>query len=179
MGNYLIHISIHSLRMEGDISCTSISSLSGSFQSTPSAWRETSSCLVSICKSPNFNPLPPHGGRLCPACDDLYNIFIFQSTPSAWRETRLCLLSITGELFQSTPSAWRETHYGERGESLRIISIHSLRMEGDEALSPLGEKFGISIHSLRMEGDHHLPAKCRNGMKISIHSLRMEGDRRR
>ena len=72
-----------------------------------------------------------------------------------------------------------DAHYGERGESLRIISIHSLRMEGDEALSPLGEKFGISIHSLRMEGDHHLPAKCRNGMKISIHSLRMEGDRRR
>ena len=129
--------------MEGDISCTSISSLSGSFQSTPSAWRETSSCLVSICKSPNFNPLPPHGGRLCPACDDLYNIFIFQSTPSAWRETRLCLLSITGELFQSTPSAWRETHYGERGESLRIISIHSLRMEGDS--SPLQKIFALAV----------------------------------
>ena len=47
------------------------------------------------------------------------------------------------------------------GDSLEVqkmkievgISIHSLRMEGDEALSPLGEKFGISIHSLRMEGD--------------------------
>ena len=56
-----------------------------------------------------------------------------------------------------------------------IISIHSLRMEGDiiNRLDIIGK--GISIHSLRMEGDksenchHHRP-------EISIHSLRMEGD---
>ena len=35
------------------------------FQSTPSAWRETTMripCLILII---NFNPLPPHGGRHC------------------------------------------------------------------------------------------------------------------
>ena len=60
----------------------------GTFQSTPSAWRETYRYLAISCSFGNFNPLPPHGGRL-----------------------RQCWLSITGELFQSTPSAWRETLY--------------------------------------------------------------------
>ena len=55
-----------------------------------------------------FNPLPPHGGRLCepiPSC----HIYIFQSTPSAWRET-LCVENVL---------------------CCHVISIHSLRMEGD------------------------------------------------
>ena len=59
----LRHISIHSLRMEGDLGRKG-----------------------QAAQERDFNPLPPHGGRR-PACDDLYNIFIFQSTPSAWRET--------------------------------------------------------------------------------------------
>ena len=79
-------ISIHSLRMEGDI-CPNL---------PPS-------------RHAHFNPLPPHGGRLkisvtiiasCP----------FQSTPSAWRETNTVMQSYLGNEFQSTPSAWRETY---------------------------------------------------------------------
>ena len=34
------------------------------FQSTPSAWRETISTMVSTKGFLHFNPLPPHGGRL-------------------------------------------------------------------------------------------------------------------
>ena len=34
-----------------------------------------------------------------------------------------------------------------------IISIHSLRMEGDTNALLLGMVMNISIHSLRMEGD--------------------------
>ena len=34
----------------------------------------------------------------------------------------------------------------------------------------------ISIHSLRMEGDSRRFRLCRNPQIISIHSLRMEGD---
>ena len=37
-----VGISIHSLRMEGDIFETDVSRVSTIFQSTPSAWRETS-----------------------------------------------------------------------------------------------------------------------------------------
>ena len=56
----------------------------------------------------DFNPLPPHGGRLS-RLNRRLSLFSFQSTPSAWRETPE--LSHPGQ-----------TH---------CISIHSLRMEGD------------------------------------------------
>ena len=57
-----------------------------------------------------------------------------------------------------------------------IISIHSLRMEGDKPWGAKCIRKGISIHSLRMEGDVVFCALgiCQAG--ISIHSLRMEGD---
>ena len=80
-----IFISIHSLRMEGDIRSNVEYQYQHVFQSTPSAWRETLHAvsliyahvisihslrmegdpIVSLVKrfSMNFNPLPPHGGR--------------------------------------------------------------------------------------------------------------------
>ena len=56
----------------------------------------------------DFNPLPPHGGRQCVP---------ISSTRSA--------------VFQSTPSAWRETIFSPAPSTPFVISIHSLRMEGD------------------------------------------------
>ena len=70
---------------------------------------------------------------------------------------------------------------GDRGISRNvifhcIISIHSLRMEGDGACRPDRPYLPISIHSLRMEGDlKTLVLRC-SLIEISIHSLRMEGD---
>ena len=81
----------------------------------------------------------------------------------------------------------------------RIISIHSLRMEGDPILdtqvlvhrdfNPLPPHGGrldfnfeqcanvnISIHSLRMEGDRACSIPDSRTAYISIHSLRLEGD---
>ena len=80
----------------------------------------------------------------------------------------------------------------------RSISIHSLRMEGDEVKTVGYIATNISIHSLRMEGDRSkvsvlLPVmpfqstpsvwrETENSVDetgrqhISIHSLRMEGD---
>ena len=59
----------------------------------------------------------------------------------------------------------------------KLISIHSLRMEGDVIRSFHDDTVCISIHSLRMEGDVYRPSASVTD-KISIHSLRMEGDRR-
>ena len=125
---------------------------------------------------------------------------IFQSTPSAWRETCKGYKGIvTDVLFQSTPSAWRETqivvalvqaiphfnplppHGGRRNDEPKddskvIISIHSLRMEGDLYERMLCGFANISIHSLRMEGDHTNHIYHMITYIISIHSLRMEGD---
>ena len=124
------NISIHSLRMEGDVT--------------------HSDGHISVN---NFNPLPPHGGRLRPWCYQRHGQ-PFQSTPSAWRETcgvpelhrsqRISIhsLRMEGDLpqlcnvleleFQSTPSAWRETQCRIKAIDTLNISIHSLRMEGDQ-----------------------------------------------
>ena len=55
------------------------------------------------------------------------------------------------------------------------ISIHSLRVEGDEGRVVGSVWIYISIHSLRVEGDiRYLEALFE--ADISIHSLRVEGD---
>ena len=77
--------------------------------------------------------------------------------------------------FQSTPSAWRETLADRGAGNTTVISIHSLRMEGDRFVVPHMRQTDISIHSLRMEGDSGLRHLVTN-FGISIHSLRMEGD---
>ena len=56
-------ISIHSLRMEGDKSGCRIDIYLHTFQSTPSAWRETDIGRNADLRGVHFNPLPPHGGR--------------------------------------------------------------------------------------------------------------------
>ena len=145
-------ISIHSLRMEGD----------------EEALARTAGCNISIHSlrmegdlvissgfgdDRDFNPLPPHGGRqTLPYMRELLGVF--QSTPSAWRET----------------DKYTGTHYVSD-----FISIHSLRMEGDDVRIIAGIVFCISIHSLRMEGDKTC-FRSIHGFCISIHSLRMEGD---
>ena len=101
--------------------------------------------------------------------------------------------------FQSTPSAWRETIRTQAPSLRRVISIHSLRMEGDNrrfrairdpttfqstpsAWRETHNSYvlfcagNISIHSLRMEGDRKLTDAELEETIISIHSLRMEGD---
>ena len=56
------------------------------------------------------------------------------------------------------------------------ISIHTLRVEGDEEITK--KRYGevISIHTLRVEGDVKslLAQMCKSF--ISIHTLRVEGD---
>ena len=124
-------ISIHSLRMEGDDIVSHRSDLEIIFQSTPSAWRETRICTQRRARMQNFNPLPPHGGRLLFSHAEQYTL-----------------------QFQSTPSAWRETRFTSIFRTVFCISIHSLRMEGDlQYLLCYTDTADISIHSLRMEGD--------------------------
>ena len=124
-----------------------------------------------------FNPLPPHGGRrrIGSGLADSLRISIhslrmegdflnrsnvvadilFQSTPSAWRETMIRYSDFKNFAFQSTPSAWRETLSPAPIIRQFVISIHSLRMEGDQVRSHFLDSFRrISIHSLRMEGDY-------------------------
>ena len=109
-----IFISIHSLRMEGDRFRAMRDPTEKSFQSTPSAWRETTEqldrcdeCTISIH---SLRMEGDFAGRLRPVDPE-----IFQSTPSAWRETCCKMALWVYVVFQSTPSAWRETAIGTTG----------------------------------------------------------------
>ena len=88
----------------------------------------------------------------------------------------MAILQLVYVLFQSTPSAWRETEMFEKCDIEFEISIHSLRMEGDDAHRQRRRRQRISIHSLRMEGDGDTRYAHYGERGISIHSLRMEGD---
>ena len=150
----MIDISIHSLRMEGDALDSVEYRQAFIFQSTPSAWRETGEEVVKyVRKSISIHSLRMEGD-LVTVYLSLY-VIIFQSTPSAWRETYISqgrqkgknyfnplpphggrhatnTTDHNGRKFQSTPSAWRETVQKLAEEHLMDISIHSLRMEGDQ-----------------------------------------------
>ena len=126
----LMHISIHSLRMEGDTDIRNISIQEIYFNPLPphggrprrpadtlqervisihSLRMEGDSVVLRWIRAVDyFNPLPPHGGRLYEVSAD-WLIGTFQSTPSAWRETHTKNQTVKNEIFQSTPSAWRET----------------------------------------------------------------------
>ena len=106
--SYIIVISIHSLRVEGDVIRCCLLWKKSIFQSTPSVWRETITCIY------------------------LMHLSGFQSTPSVWRETsQRYSMTHRGKVFQSTPSVWRETQDSLLHLLSENISIHSLRVEGD------------------------------------------------
>ena len=113
-------ISIHSLRMEGDLDSEKPSIDTSQFQSTPSVWRETFLSQLSFPAQKNFNPLPPYGGRqiTCFAADVMYS---FQSTPSVWRETFATNTFYLLFAFQSTPSVWRETSHKPQVQMINIF----------------------------------------------------------
>ena len=191
-----------------------------SFQSTPSAWRETSSLSSGIIQQVisihslrmegdipkvllvsaeiHFNPLPPHGGRL-PTHGNFRRTRLFQSTPSAWRETYNCVYrDIITCRFQSTPSAWRETErngcatiplnhfnplppHGGRlssffqcGAYCRFQSTPSAWRETSLTLLLLDFALFQSTPSAWRETCYIFVCHC--NFSISIHSLRMEGD---
>ena len=153
IGRFCRSISIHSLRMEGDV-----------YLCAAGADR----LIISI-----------HSLRMEGDFHDLCKIDqykIFQSTPSAWRETFWCWhnaqdsdisihsLRMEGDLTQ------------KYFRNVSRISIHSLRMEGDMALyariNRTGDFNPLPPHGGRPR--HALQGRVK--LCISIHSLRMEGD---
>ena len=101
---------------------------------------------------------------------------IFQSTPSAWRVTSSSKYDLSKIVFQSTPSAWRVTSFHEIKVIFSNISIHTLRVEGDQAYRIFDRVVVISIHTLRVEGDANWKSNQNHQAEISIHTLRVEGD---
>ena len=108
------------------------------------------------------------------------------------------LRSQVNPIFQSTPSVWRETLSGFHSFQCFTISIHSLRMEGDNCshrvtlqnvhfnpLPPYGgrpERRCLAMKRFKFQSTPSVWRETENSVDetgrqhISIHSLRMEGD---
>ena len=135
-------ISIHALRVEGDI---------------PKAGGRL--------PPGHFYPRPPGGGRPLtavilsrPAAISIHALRVegdtfrsqrrgrepkFLSTPSGWRATRDQMIGEIEQEFLSTPSGWRATRRIFLWQKTsRSISIHALRVEGD---SKNGQSFRLFL----------------------------------
>ena len=126
---YLLEISIHALREEGD-RCRTRAKMRGEIsihalreEGDPTAWWP-------LLMGTYFYPRPPRGGR---------HMAIF--------------LSLALPEFLSTPSARRATYVADAKAQARQISIHALREEGDLTTQIRQQEEFISIHALREEGD--------------------------
>ena len=103
-------------------------------------------------KREDFYPRPPGGGRRYDSTVELMTEQ-FLSTPSGWRATPAKPTPKPSVPFLSTPSGWRATDSGVTDEIDFIISIHALRVEGDQKRNRCADCADISIHALRVEGD--------------------------
>ena len=191
-------ISIHSLRVEGDWLTMTEGVEKEYFNPLPPCGGRRKSDTQSVPLS-HFNPLPPCGGRrIRPA--GVVSVIVFQSTPSVWRETDSTSSFAPRMLFQSTPSVWRETQKRIIFQRIALISIHSLRVEGDAAmqchaccgivyfnpLPPCGGRRCTATAKILRQRFQSTPSVWRETPEllslwaenvISIHSLRVEGDR--
>ena len=124
-------ISIYALLAEGDLLEGYGNDNPGAFQSTPSSRRATVSLIDSASPSIDFNPRPPHGGRLCFIMQ--FDIPIHISIHALLTEGDITPNPVEANtsLFQSTPSSRRATDTPADLQNLTFISIHALLTEGD------------------------------------------------
>ncbi len=134
-------ISIHALRVEGDVVLQTTKQTTTKFLSTPSVWRATDWYqrlqglhIISI------HALRVEGDPCLFGMNPLN--FLFLSTPSVWRATSDFRCRIYDKTaFLSTPSVWRATYCIDAALEWEAISIHALRVEGDEGcVSPLHDQ---------------------------------------
>ena len=129
----LVLISIHALRVEGDLSTGLPQKQKANFYPRPpGGGRPQKQFNENI--NQYFYPRPPGGGRRLPSSNKGI-LTPFLSTPSGWRATRFGGISaVSNSRFLSTPSGWRATGLCNSDAVRLVISIHALRVEGDLAL---------------------------------------------
>ena len=153
--DHFVQISIHALRVEGDV------------DGGPNQRHNN-----------YFYPRPPGGGRhkylrrsVCPAGISIHALRV-EGDPQTVCDPPMCR-----RRFLSTPSGWRATAEYARRKRAESISIHALRVEGDQGHRRRQQRAayfyprppgGGRLLSVRISSEHVAP--------ISIHALRVEGD---
>ena len=169
-------ISIHSLRMEGDLILSTLSTIHNYFNPLPPHGGRQSTDKQEISTLSNFNPLPPHGGRQWKAWFCTANRNFNPLPPHGGRQNNGRSPNIQTYFNPLPPHGGRPNTFSSR-PAVRLY-FNPLPPHGGRPVSDLGgvKAHAISIHSLRMEGDFVKHFFCFCGLNISIHSLRMEGD---
>ena len=168
-------ISIHALRVEGDLPLPAPSAFSPVFLSTPSGWRAT--CRISIsCSAADGFLSTPSGWRATLFEQREVLVLRFLSTPSGWRATTPSQMPFSNEKFLSTPSGWRATCPKAPAHPHAAISIHALRVEGDKRLYCFGVLKAYFYPRPPGGGRQNCIASIISRLVISIHALRVEGD---
>ena len=84
----------------------------------------------------------------------LVSSILFLSTPSGWRATRATAVAASsGRYFYPRPPGGGRHKDIVDANNAQLISIHALRVEGDNMSEKFGFRHVISIHALRVEGD--------------------------
>ena len=140
-------ISIHSLRMEGDVCyVTNYSTADAiSIHSLRMEGDPTRTGLMSVTE--NFNPLPPHGGRHHRSRDCGADVHFNPLPPHGGRRSEIVPYA-RPTLFQSTPSAWRETLRRQQ---------HTKRLRNFNPLPPHGGRLYQSINRISAHYFNPLP----------------------
>ena len=152
-----LHISIHALREEGDLTPDGIFGEGTEFLSTPSARRATLSPATGLKREDNFYPRPPRGGRphLLHGEDGRAGNF-YPRPPRGGRRCFWMSLTTSSKNFYPRPPR------GGRPKCSPFIFIRSdfypRPPRGGRPAGPvvLHHASVISIHALREEGDLHL-----------------------
>ena len=168
-------ISIHALRVEGDphnmyaIACTHFISIH--------ALRVEGDhpSAKSISKKFYFYPRPPGGGRPFQLSTGLPQKHFYPRPPGGGRRAPFfALCSICR--FLSTPSGWRATDVRALADIIMDISIHALRVEGDTFDIPRYVKASLFLSTPSGWRATKTQKRGMAGKDISIHALRVEGD---
>ena len=109
-----VQISIHALRVKGDLNISDLQMSYITFLSTPSGWRATRLYAVQRLAVENFYPRPPGGGRQSVGFAKVLFLNYFYPRP---------------------PGRGRPARRGRGEREQTRISIHALRVEGDSYMS--------------------------------------------
>ena len=173
------HISIHALRVEGDEGVWDYRVVIDGFLSTPSGWRattypQTSCSILSIFLS------TPSGWRATTPVSGYCIVNSFLSTPSGWRATKnehhgeLC----SAYFYPRPPGGGRQRHDQSTGSGC-YISIHALRVEGDQLLLCLFHAVGQFLSTpsgwrATAKTDKVFVCFCAKGRRICLFKTRKE-----
>ena len=169
-------ISIHALRVEGDVGFHRDVRKAVEFLSTPSGWRATASRSINRIRTRYFYPRPPGGGRLLLyLCSQNAEIISIHALRVEGDQSWILLSPPDFNFYPRPPGGGRLGSQGRRVRRAEFLSTPS-GWRATRRCGQLVRGYAISIHALRVEGDMYAAYLYRRRREISIHALRVEGD---